>query len=454
MAAFDGGDVSSDGGALLLGLAEQKTQVVREFARRVMRDCRDPGRSEHTLVELLSQRVFGLALAYENLSDHDALRHDPLLATAVGKRSPKRRRRGSKEPQKPLASSATLGRLERISEDPEHDRYARFDLDPEAADAFFVDHFVASWLQQNGKAPDWLILDFDASDIPLHGHQEGRFFHGYYDRYCYLPLYVFCGEHLLNVRLQTADGDPARSTIEVLELIVSRLRAAWPSVGIVLRADSGFSREAIYAWCEAHEVDYVIGIARNARLQDTVRDELAEAERLSEESGHPARVFTEFAYRTLDSWSRSRRVVAKCEYTRKPNPRFVVTSFSAAHYSPQEIYERGYCPRGEAENRIKEQQLYLFGNRTSASSMRANQNRLYFSALAYLLIQALRAIGLKGTELDRARADTIRLRLLKIGAVVRVTARKVWVRLSSHCPLAAIFARARSNLWAAPQLVM
>jgi Transposase DDE domain group 1 len=454
VATFDGGDVTSDAGALLLRLVEEKTQIVSQFVKGAMRDYRDPTRTVHDLTELVLQRVMGLALGYEDLSNHDALRHDPLLALAVGKRDVKGQGRRASEKGKPLASSATLGRLERVPENPEVDRFARFDLDPEAADDFFVDYFVASWKQQRGKPPEWLVLDLDPSDIALHGDQEGRYFHGYYDRYCYLPLYAFCGEHLLTVRLQTADGDGSRHTNEVMERIVRRLRAAWPEVGIVLRGDSGFSRESIYAWCEVNRVDYVIGIARNNRLEAAVQTHLEQARLLSERSGAPARVYTEFNYQTQDSWSRERRVVAKAEYTGKANPRFVVTSFSPEQYAPQVLYERGYCPRGEAENRIKEQQLYLFGNRASASTMRANQIRLYFSGLAYLLVQALRELGLQGTELANARADTIRVKLFKIGARVRVTARKVWVRLTSHCPHEQAFVRASANLSACSVIVM
>jgi len=455
VASFDGGDVTSDGGVLLLRAAAEKTRLVTSFVERVMRDYRDPGRVVHSLPELVTQRVLGMACGYEDLSDHDALRHDPLLALAAGKRDLKGQRRRARDRGKALASSATLGRLERIPENPELDRFARFDLDPELADDFFVDYFVASRRQQKGEeAPSWLVLDLDTSDIQLHGEQEGRHYHGHYHGYCYLPLYVYCGEHLLAVRLQTADADGARNVVEVLERIVPKLRSAWPGVRILIRGDSGFSRDPIYAYCEANDVDYVIGIARNKVLQNNVAAELAEAKRLSEASGAAARVYSEFRYRTKKTWSCERRVIAKAEYLGKANPRFVVTSLPAEHASPQDVYERGYCPRGEAENRIKEQQLYLFGNRASASTMRANQVRLYFSALAYLLIQAVRGLGLRGTELAQARADTIRLKLLKIGATVKVTTRKVWVRLSSHCPGADVFARARANLAAVPTLVM
>jgi len=297
-----------------------------------------------------------------------------------------------------------------------------------------------------------LVLDFDPSDVQLHGQQEGRFFHGYYGGYCYMPLYVFCGDFHLAVRLQTADGDPARNTVEVLSQIVGKLRAAFPRTRLILRADSGFSREEIYAWCEANGVDYVIGMARNGRLVELIQDELEQAQALHEKSGQPERLFSEFQYQTLDSWTRERRVVAKAEHLAgKANPRFVVTSLSDP---PRELYEVRYCARGEAENRIKEEQLYLFGTRASAGEMRANQNRFYFSALAYMLMLAVRTWGLAGTDQADARADTIRLKLFKIAAAVRVSVRKVWVQLSSHAPLAATYRSVHANLVAAPALLM
>ncbi len=455
VAEFNGGSLSSDGGALLLGLAEKKTGIVKTFVQRAMRDHRHQGHVQHSLEELVKQRVFAIALGYEDLNDHDTLRHDALLATAMGKRDPSAKGRRSSERGKPLASSATLNRLELGSEDPANDRYKRFEVLCEAAEDFLVDHFVASTNQHHGGPGDWIVLDLDPSDIPLHGKQEGRFYHGYYKSYCYLPLYAFAGEHLLTARLQTADGDAARNAVPVLKRIVPRLREAWPNVGIMVRADSGFCREELFAWLESNDVDYVIGVARNPRLEAAVVDELAEAKEVYEETGGPARVFKDVDYQTLKTWSRERRVVAKAEYLAKgKNPRFVVTSFSPEEVEAWQIYEVEYCPRGEAENRIKEQQLDLFGTRTSCSSMSGNQVRLYFAGLAYLLVQAVRALGLKGTELSRAQARTIRIKLFKIAAAVKVTARNVWVRLSSYCPFAEAFAKARANLYAAPTLVM
>lgn len=445
VADFEGGQLSSDGGSLLLRLVDERLRLSERFAARCIKDHRDPARVKHTKRELVMQRASGFALGYEDLNDHDTLRHDPLLAAAIGKADA-----GSK-----LASHATLNRLEHTPENPKDERYHRFDLDPELADDFFVDLAVARLKQEHGKnAPKQLVVDLDPSDVALHGEQEGRFFHGYYGHYCYLPLYAFCGEHLLAARLQTSDGDGSRNTIDVMQRIVAKFRAAWPQAQIVLRADSGFSREEIYAWCEANRVDYVIGVARNARLETLVQNELAQAKKAYEQSGEPARVFTEFAYETLDSWSRKRRVVAKAEYLGKSNPRFVVTSLSPKDLPARPLYEDLYCGRGEAENRIKEQQLYLFGDRLSAATMRANQNRMYFAALAYVLVHALRRLGLQQTELKVARADTIRLKLFKIAATIRVSVRRVWVRLASSCPNARTFRRARENLLAAPVLVM
>jgi hypothetical protein len=452
IADFGGGRLSSDAGVLLLRLAEERTRIVERFVERCMTDYRNPDLIEHSLLDMVKQRVFGLALGYEDLNDHDALMSDPLLAAAVGKldlEGVERRRKA--DVGKPLASSSTLNRLELTPERPAAERYKRIDLDPEAADDYFVDYFVAS-LRRTG-APKQLVIDLDTSDVPLHGMQEGRFYHGYYGEYIYLPIYAFVGEHHLAVRLQTADADPSRNAVEVVERIVRRVRAAFPKVGLIVRADSGFSREELYAWCEANRVDYVVGISKNSVLVGEIEAELAQAKALHEESRQPERVFKEFEYRPKrKAWSRARRVVAKAEQIDgKANPRFVVTSLKDP---ARKIYEGRYCPRGEAENRIKEQQLYMFGKRASASEMRANQNRFFFSALAYMLVQAMRELGLKGTEHANARFDTIRLKLFKIAATVHVSVRKVWVQLSSHAPLADTFRRACANLAAAPILLM
>ena len=445
--------MSSDAGALLLRRAAERSRILEGFAR-CFRDHRDPKRISHTIVELIAQRVFGLALGYEDLNDHDTLRHDPLLAVAVGKRDPLATGRRQSDQGKALASSATLNRLELTPANPAEERYKRIDVDAAAIDAFFVEHFLKS-LDARGKPPEEIVLDLDNSDVTLHGHQEGRFFHGYYLSYCYLPLYIFCGDYLLGVRLQTADGDGARHALEEVQRIVAQIRAEWPETRIVVRGDSGFCRDALMTWCEQNDVDYVLGLARNSRLEAKIQPELERARRKHEKSGLPERVFKQFQYETLNSWNRKRRVVAKAEQlTGKANPRFVVTTLSRKEATPAEVYEDHYCPRGEMENRIKEKQLYLFGGRVSAGTMRANQNRLYFSAVAYMLIQALRDLGLRGTSMAKARADTIRVRLLKIAARVRITARKVWVELSSNCPSASIFSEASRNLSASSALVM
>ena len=450
---FDGGKLSSDGGALLLRMTEQRTGILSEFAADCFRDHRLQTRVEHSVEDLLAQRVFGLVLGYEDLNDHDQLRHDPLLAVAVGKSSPEERKRRSAQGP-PLASSATLNRLELATSDHERDRYKKIQLDFEAADRFFVRQF----LKRSGSTPPpEIVLDLDNSDIPLHGHQEGRFFHGYYRSYCYLPLYVYCGDHLLAAHLQTADKDGASDAIEVCELLVAEIRAKWPDTRIVLRGDSGFCRDALLSWCEAEGVEFVVGLARNARLQAEIAGQLKLAEKLymAEPKLLPARVYADFDYKTLDSWSRKRRVVGKAEHLEKgSNPRFVVTSLSREEVEDHVLYEHGYCPRGEMENRIKEQQLYLFGTRTSGATLHANQIRIYFSALAYVMVQALRDLGLAGTSLAAARADTIRVKLLKIAARVEVTVRRVWVRLSSTCPFSKDFADVHARLLRCPVVVM
>jgi hypothetical protein len=441
VADFTGEQITTEGGALLLRVLEEKTGIVEAFAR-CFRDHRDPDAVKHTVFELVKQRAFALVLGYEDLNDHDALRRDPLFAAVVGKLDPER---------EPLAGKSTLNRLELSTGAAAEDRYNRIELDLTKAADFFVEQFLRSHAQQNEAPPARIVLDLDTSDIPLHGKQEGRFFHGYYREYCYLPLYVYCGDHLLAVRLQTADGDGARSAVEELARIVPKIRARWPKVRVVVRGDSGFCRDEIFSWCEANDVDYVIGVARNARLEPMVATEMAAAQKLYEESGRPERVFKDLEYQTEKTWTRSRRVVAKAEWLpNKPNPRFVATTFSAADVPATKLYEDEYCARGEMENRIKEQQLYLFGTRASVQTIRGNQIRFYLSAVAYLLVQALRALGLKGTELATARADSVRTKLLKIGARVTVTFRKVWVALSSACPFAATFVAAVRQLRALP----
>jgi hypothetical protein len=448
VARFDGGDITSDGGSLLLRELEARTGIIRDFAACFI-DHRDPERIEHTVEELVAQRVYGLALGYEDLNDHDELRLDPMLAVLVGKTNPKGAdRRDERDRGKALAGKSTLNRLELTPADATSgSRYKKIVLDDGKARDFFVEAFIRSY----DKPPVEITLDLDATDDPVHGKQEGRFFHGYYMHYCFLPLYIFSGDHLLSAKLRPSDIDAAEGAAEELARIVSLIRKAWPDVKITIRADSGFCREAIMAWCEANGVDYVLGLARNSRLQKTLAPELARAKVVYDETGQAARVFKDFEYRTRTSWSRQRRVVGKAEHLpRGPNPRFVVTSKPAGEVGARELYEDVYCARGEMENRIKEQQTMLFADRTSTHLMRSNQIRLWFSSVAYVLVNALRRIALEGTRMARAQCGTIRLKLLKIGALVRVTVRKVWVALAESYPWAGVFRAAWRNLTLVP----
>lgn len=445
VASFDGGTLTSDGGILLLGEVDRQRGILGQFAA-CFTDHRNPALVEHSVEELVRQRVFALALAYEDLNDHDELRTDPLLATVVGKADPTGSdRRQEKDRGKPLAGKSTLNRLEWGAV--KQDRYRKITVDEGAVDSFFVDVFLSAYEQ----APAEIVLDLDATDDPLHGQQEGRFFHGYYGGYCYLPLYIFCGSHLLCARLRRSDVDACSGAVGEVERIVAQIRQSWPEVHIILRGDSGFAREELMAWCEGHGVDFVFGLARNARLQRALGGELAQARASFEESGKAARVFKDFVYRTRKSWSRQRRVIGKAEHLALgANPRFLVTSLDGSSWPAQGLYEDLYCARGEMENRIKEQQLYLFADRTSSHFLASNQVRLWFSSVAYILLNELRRLGLAGTELAHARCDTIRNKLLKIGAQVRVTVRRVWVHLASSYPYAALFTRIVGQLRASP----
>ncbi len=394
MASFDGGRLTSDAGALLLGAADRVIGLTRRLAA-CFTDARNPTLVEHAVETLVMQRVVGIALGYEDLIDHDDLRHDPVMATLAGKLAARR------ADCAPLAGKSTLNRLE-LSR-PEPTRYARLAADTVAIETLFVDLF----LDAHAKAPKQITLDLDATDDPLHGHQEGRFFHGYYDCYCYLPLYVFCGRHLLAAKLRRSNIDAAAGAVEEVARIVRRIRARWPRVRILLRADSGFAREALMAWCEANRVDFLFGLARNARLVEEIAAEMMAARAEAEATGKPARRFRDFTWATLDSWSRTRRVVGKAEWTQgEANPRFVVTSLAPAEAEARYLYEAIYCARGEMENRIKECQLDLFADRTSAATMRANQLRLWFASAAYVLLCALRRIGLAHTEFATATCAT------------------------------------------------
>ena len=436
-ADFDGGAMTSDAGALLLGASDRAIGLVGRFAS-CFTDARTPELVEHQVATLVGQRVFGIALGYEDLSDHDHLRHDPVMAVLAGKLASRR------SDCAPLAGKSTLNRLE-LSR-PEPTRYHKIAHDPAAVERLLVELF----LEAHRTAPKQIILDLDATDDPVHGHQEGRFFHGYYDCYCYLPLYIFCGRHLLAARLRRSNIDGAAGSVEEVARIVAQVRARWPRVRILLRADSGFAREALMAWCEANRVDCLFGLARTARLEAEIAAELAEAAAESQATGRPARRFRDFMWTTLDSWSRRRRVIGKAECTKgDPNPRFVVTSLKPKAAEARYLYETVYCARGEMENRIKECQLDLFADRTSSHTMRANQLRLWLAAMAYVLICALRRIGLAHTQFADATCGTIRLALLKIGALVRISVRRIHLAMASGCPWQNEFRLAHLRLAAA-----
>ena len=386
-------------------------------------DGRAQAQVEHTIGAMVAQRVFGIALGYEDLIDHDHLRHDPVLAALADKLTTRRQDGAA------LAGKSTLNRLEHAPSEPS--RYHKIGHDGAAIERLLVDLF----LEAHKTPPREIMLDLDATDDPLHGHQEGRFFHGYYDCYCYLPLYVFCGRHLLAAKLRRSNLDASAGAVDEVARIVDQIRARWPRVQILLRADSGFARDELMAWCEANGVDYLFGLARNARLVGAIAEDLAAAAAESLADGGPARGFADLAWRTLDSWSRERRVVAKAEHLPKgANPRFVVTSLPASAIDARTLYEDVYCARGEVENRIKAQQLDLFAGRTSAATMRANQLRLWFASFAYVLLAALRRIGLRHTQFAAATCGTIRLRLLKIGAQVRRSVRRIKVAMAAACP--------------------
>ncbi|MFQ5567522.1 MAG: IS1380 family transposase [Paracoccaceae bacterium] len=435
VAAFDGGKITSDAGALLLRRVDRAIGLFRRVAACFV-DQRNPEHVEYGLQTLVGQRIAGIALGYEDVNDHDALRHDPALAL-LGERLEARRADCA-----PLAGKSTLNRLEHNPADG-NPRYHRIAYDPGMLEALFVDVF----LDAHERPPRRITLDLDATDDPLHGHREGRFFHGYYGCYCYLPLYVFCGRHLLAAKLRPANIDAAAGAKDEVARIVGRIRERWPRVKILLRADSGFARDELMAWCEEGGVDYVFGLAQNERLVAAIEPELAAAEAESERTGRPARRFKEFTYSTRDSWSRRRRVVGKAEHLPKgSNPRFIVTSMKPSRIGGRDLYERVYCARGEMENRIKEQQLDLFADRTSAATLRANQLRLWFASLAYVLMAALRRIGLRHTQFANATCGTIRLKLLKIGARVTVSVRRIVVAMASGCPYQNEFALAHAYL--------
>ena len=429
---FDGGHITSDAGLLLVREVAHQMSLFEELAS-CFDDHRKSSRVKHGLRDLLAQRILGIVAGYEDLNDHDGLRNDLLIAAAVGR----------EDVLVPLASPSTLNRLEHGTDSASGDRYRRIECNEEAVADLFIDLAIDRFTEQ----PEVIWLDFDATDDAIHGKQEGRFFHGYYKQYCYLPLYVFWDDFPLVARLRRANQDGAAGALDELKRIVERLRQRWPNVPIRVRADSGFARDALFDWCENNAVDYVIGMAKNKRLKAMVADELEVARDLTRLSGKPTRIFKDLTYRTQKSWSRSRRVVAKAEQlVGKANPRFVVTTLSKEQFDAKHVYEDLYAVRGDMENRIKEQQLGLFADRTSAKTMRANQLRLWFSTFAYVLLTELRRRALVGTELARAQATTIRTRLIKLGAVVHQSVRRVYLSMSSSFPMAETFVAALNAL--------
>ena len=433
MARFDGGTITSDAGAFLLRQTDRRLNLLPRLAKCFL-DGRNQDLVKHAVSEMLAQRIYGLALGYEDINDHEQLRKDPVFGILAGR----------VELEEPLAGKSTLNRMELGAG--VKDRYKKITFWKDSIDELMVTAFIESY----PEAPTEIVLDMDTTDLPLHGKQEGRFFHGYYDNYCYLPLYVFCGEQVLCARLREANHDAAFGCLREIKRIVMQIRAAWPEVKIVLRGDSGFCRNELMSWCEASEVDFVFGLARNRRLRKIIGGQMHEATEQWNKTGKPARVFSEFGYQTRKTkksgWDRERRVVAKAEHIDgKENPRFVVTSLTKDEWAARLLYEQLYCARGEMENRIKEQ-FSLFADRVSAESMRANQMRLYLSAMAYILVSGLRRLGLQATELAEAQVSTIRTRLLKIGARIRVSVRKIWISMASSYPWQGLYHQVWANL--------
>lgn len=431
VAEFSGGTITSDAGSLLLKETDAKMNLLARFSQ-CFTDRRSTLRIEHTLEQMLRQRVYGLALGYEDLNDHELLRLDPLLGVLAGKAEP-----GTDL----LAGKSTLNRMELGTGTPS--RYKKITFWRDSVDELLVDIF----LEAHPVAPVQIVLDIDTTDMALHGNQEEKFYHGYYKHHCYLPLYIFCGDHVLCSRLRPSSVGPAVGSRKEVQRIVQQIRQRWPDVVIILRGDSGFCADELLTWCEENHVDYVVGVARNQRLEKLIDDELAEAKQQFEATQQPARIFVEFEHKTLKgAWNKDRRVVAKAEHINgKSNPRFVVTSLDAERWEKQKLYEELYCGRGDMENRIKEQ-FVLFADRVSVSTMRGNQLRIYLSVIAYTLMNGLRRLGLKTTAMATAQVGTIRLKLLKIGAQIQVTVRKVWVRMASSYPYQALFSQVIQQL--------
>lgn len=431
VAEFSGGTITTDAGSLLLKEADRKMNLLTRFSQ-CFTDRRNPLLIEHTLEQMLQQRVYGLALGYEDLNDHDLLRLDPLLGVMAGKSEP-----GTDL----LAGKSTLNRMELGTGT--SSRYKKITFWRDGVDELLVDVF----LEAHPVVPAQIVLDIDTTDMALHGNQEGKFYHGYYKHYCYLPLYIFCGDHVLCARLRPSSIGPAVGSRKEVERIVKQIRQCWPDVKIILRGDSGFCSDELLTWCENNGVHYVVGVARNQRLEKLIDGPLAEAKQQFEATQQPARVFVEFEHNTLTgTWNQDRRVVAKAEHINdKSNPRFIVTSLDAESWEKQKLYEELYCARGDMENRIKEQ-FVLFADRVSVSTMRGNQLRVYLSVIAYTLMNGLRRLGLRSTSMATAQVGTIRLMLLKIGALIQVTVRKVWVRMASSYPYQALFSQVLKQL--------
>lgn len=431
VAEFSGGTITSDAGSLLLKETDAKMNLLTRFAE-CFSDRRSPLLIEHTMEQMLRQRVYGLALGYEDLNDHELLRLDPLLAVLAGKAEP-----GTDL----LAGKSTLNRMELGTGTPS--RYKKITFWRDSVDQLLVDIF----LEAHPVAPVQIVLDIDTTDMALHGNQEEKFYHGYYKHHCYLPLYIFCGDHVLCSRLRPSSIGPAVGSQREVARIVKQIRQRWPDVVIILRGDSGFCADELLTWCEENRVDYVVGVARNQRLEGLIESPLAEAKQQFEATQQPARIFVEFEHKTLKgAWNKDRRVVAKAEHINgKANPRFVVTSLNAERWEKKALYEELYCGRGDMENRIKEQ-FVMFADRVSVSTMRGNQLRIYLSVIAYTLMNGLRRLGLKTTTMATAQVGTIRLKVLKIGALIQVTVRKVWVRMASSYPYQALFSQVLQQL--------
>ena len=464
-ADFSGGHLSNEGGLLPISQLDQWLGITDQLAR-CFADHRDQRYVEHSLLELLRQRIYALVAGFEDLNDHEVLRRDPLIATAVGKTDPLGENRMGKDKGNPLAGKSTLNRLEITNAQTQNGELSTHYHKIHAKHAEIENTLIQLGTQALPKDTSEITLDFDATDDLIHGQQEGRYFHGYYHNYCYLPLYAFVDDIPFYAKLRICDRDACDGTVEALESIVPQLRARFPQARIIVRSDSGFAREAIMRWCEDHGCYYCLGMAKNARLKKLLEPAMIKARETACLTGGFACRFNGFRYQTTKSWSRSRRLIGKAQIIRgKENPRFIVTNLPEDHWpeeephttditdlSPEGIYRHFYCARGDMENRIKEQQLDMFADRTSSAAMASNQLRLWFSTIAYLLVQQLRTHALAGTKLAKATAGTIRQRLLKVAASIRVSARRVHARIRSNFVLRGLFEQDHDRIRSLPEL--